>query len=198
MAKSILERISRVEREIKSLCCSVKAIAENSTPTYKVFTALVNQVGAYPDVISDTPLVIGNTYMVRYLASGDDFSNVGYVANEVPFVATGTTPTTWINGSQVIEILSSVFPTFEVIENTLGITLTVSCKDAISFFINSNLPVFIQNKTVCFPSGFLDNNEIIQSRGISRLNNSTIVLGQVTPLGNYSDYPYPIEIKVYN
>jgi hypothetical protein len=165
---------------------------------YKVYTALVTQVGTYPDVISDTPLVIGSTYVVYYLAPGDDFSNVGYVATNVAFVATGTTPTTWTNGSQIAEIISSVFPTFEVVENTLGITLTSSYINLNSFSLNSDLPVFLQNKTVCSPYGFLDNNDASQSKGISRLNDSTIILGQMSPLGSYSDYPYPIEIKVYN
>ena len=44
-------------------------------------------------------LEIGSTYVISYLEPGDDFSNVGYVSEEVPFVATGTTPTTWTNGT---------------------------------------------------------------------------------------------------
>ena len=46
-------------------------------------------------------LVIGTVYRITTFAAGDDFTNVGATSNAtgVQFVATGTTPTTYSNGS---------------------------------------------------------------------------------------------------
>jgi hypothetical protein len=167
----------------------------SSGVNYKSYAALVTQVGSYPVISSGTPLVIGVTYMVVYLAPGDDFSNVGYVAESVPFVAIGTTPTTWTIDSQVIEPISSVFPTFEIIENTLGIILTPSPRGGSSFFLNSNLPVFLQNKTFLSPQTFMTTNFLFQGSGLARYNDSQLVLAGFT-LGDVS--PFTIKIEVYN
>jgi len=46
-------------------------------------------------------LVIARQYKIVTFVAGDDFSNVGAASNAsgVTFTATGTTPTTWTNGS---------------------------------------------------------------------------------------------------
>lgn len=67
-------------------------------------------------------LVIGVTYRIDTLQAGDDFSNVGYTAPGVDFVATGTTPTVWANSTEVINVDASA-PVATVLENTLGGTL---------------------------------------------------------------------------
>lgn len=48
-------------------------------------------------------LIVGLEYVITTYVSGDDFTNVGAASNAsgVRFVATGTTPTTWSNGSTV-------------------------------------------------------------------------------------------------
>lgn len=53
-------------------------------------------------------LIVGVTYTITTFAAGDNFSNVGATANATgtQFVATGTTPTTWTNGST----LTATFP----------------------------------------------------------------------------------------
>ncbi|CAN5459252.1 hypothetical protein BH20VER3_BH20VER3_00580 [soil metagenome] len=52
-------------------------------------------------------LVAGKNYQILRFIAGDDFSNVGAPANAAGtvFIATGTTPATWSNGSRVAEIL---------------------------------------------------------------------------------------------
>ena len=51
-------------------------------------------------------LVSGSRYLITSFQAGDNFSNVGASSNGtgVVFVATGTAPTTWTNGSQLEEI----------------------------------------------------------------------------------------------
>jgi len=47
-------------------------------------------------------LVIGTTYRIVLYVTGDDFTNVGGTnSTGIVFVATGTTPTVWTNGSQL-------------------------------------------------------------------------------------------------
>lgn len=51
-------------------------------------------------------LIIGKRYLISTYADGDSFTNVGTASNAsgVEFVATGTTPTTWTNGSALYRI----------------------------------------------------------------------------------------------
>lgn len=173
----------------------VQALEDNS-PNYKSFVGLYTQTGAYPTITTGEPLVIGTTYIVAYLSTGDDFSNVGYVADEVPFIATGTTPTTWTNGSTVREIISSVFPVITPIENTLGITLTTSFKSNSTFLVNINLPVLLENKTFVSPSGIISNDGLmIGGAGFTILNSSTLVSPSFS-IGAMK--PIVFEIRVYN
>lgn len=173
----------------------VQALEDNS-PNYKSFVGLYTQTGAYPTITTGEPLVIGTTYIVAYLSTGDDFSNVGYVADEVPFIATGTTPTTWTNGSTVREIISSVFPVITPIENTLGITLTTSFKSNSTFLVNINLPVLLENKTFVSPSGIISNDGLMMGgAGFTILNSSTLVSPSFS-IGAMK--PIVFEIRVYN
>lgn len=43
-------------------------------------------------------------YVILKLEVGDNFSNVGYVSEGTPFIATGTTPTTWTNNTVVTDV----------------------------------------------------------------------------------------------
>jgi len=63
-------------------------------------------------------LEIGKSYKV-YPSQGDDFSNVGWIDQWNPFVATGTIPAVWANGSFVYN--TSDYPIqIIVFENTIG------------------------------------------------------------------------------
>ena len=83
----------------------------------KVYTALLTEVS--PTTLTSGTLVVGMRYTITTMESGDDFTNVGAAANEsdVVFIATGTTPAVWTEGS---ELDSDGAPIATVLENTLG------------------------------------------------------------------------------
>lgn len=89
---------------------------------YKVYTALLTQIGG-DDPFSITipePLVIGQSYQISQYNEGDDFTNVGAPSNtqDIWFVATGTTPAVWTNGSNLFT--NGGAPVVIVLENTIG------------------------------------------------------------------------------
>ena len=54
------------------------------------------------DMTQGDSFIVGKKYVVDTLEEGDDFSNIGFVAEGDIFIATGTTPTTWTNDSHVV------------------------------------------------------------------------------------------------
>ena len=95
-------------------------------------------------------LIVGRTY-VMVLVAGDDFSNVGYVSDLVPFVATGTTPTTWTNSSRVYEV------EYSVIKNTTGQTIDkvwieTEVMGTYTLTLKWNLSNLDETKTLVLPS----------------------------------------------
>lgn len=64
-------------------------------------------------------LVIGKQYNIRELLVDDDFSNVGFTEVNSQFVATGTTPTRWVNQTKVYDLLES-HPVSTIIHNSIG------------------------------------------------------------------------------
>ena len=57
-----------------------------------------------PTTLTGGTLVIGQQYYIKTFQSGDTFTNVGASSNatDVSFIATGTNPTTWTNGSSLV------------------------------------------------------------------------------------------------
>jgi hypothetical protein len=166
---------------------------------YKVYSALVTQTGSYASLTPGPNFIIGRKYVVEQVynqGTEDNFTNIGFVSIGVPFIASGTTPTNWTSNSPVKIITPNVFPTFNVLENTLGITLTSDYGNTFSQFrLTSDLPVFLEDKTIIVPDAFMNNAYVAQERGVGRLNDTTLILS-ANPLGTYR--PYPLEIKVYN
>lgn len=72
--------------------------ASAEVPNYSAATA-----GVRADFQNSGTLVTGQLYTIVSFAAGDVFTNVGAAANATgqTFIATGTTPTTWTNGSSV-------------------------------------------------------------------------------------------------
>lgn len=68
-------------------------------------------IHCYPSfgtITTSGELVIGKTYVIHILNSGDNFSNVGFTSLHQQFVATNTTPTSWTNATEVEETFCEV------------------------------------------------------------------------------------------
>lgn len=91
--------------------------------SYKVYNAKLTQITE--DIAPNSYLTVGKTYGIVSYVGGDDFSNVANVqqgtinTDGCIFIATGTTPTTWTNGSIIRDMN---YPVSTIDENTLGFT----------------------------------------------------------------------------
>jgi hypothetical protein len=98
----------------------------STSNNYATYKALLTQTGSISGTsINDfyRALIIGETYTITNYVSGDDFSNVANVTTGTinqtgcVFIATGTTPSSWFNGSQLTSLGNLIV---DVLENTLG------------------------------------------------------------------------------
>ena len=93
-----------------------------------------------------TSLEIGVEYIVTYLGNGDDFSNVGYISTNIPFIATNTTPNVWTNYSNLYEVAQPFIGEIEPLIVTANSTYslisesysTIHQQDIIYYDINNN------------------------------------------------------------
>ena len=77
-----------------------------STCDTPILTSSYNQIN---NVLTEVDsLIVGEEYLIETLAAGDDFSNVGYVNDGEIFIATGSTPTAWTNGTVVYNTQESI------------------------------------------------------------------------------------------
>ena len=83
--------LKAVKDVLKSIFSSITSLETNS--------AIVGQVTLVPTTLTSGTLEVGTPYIINTLNVGDDFSNVGYTQNNRYFIATGTTPTSWANGT---------------------------------------------------------------------------------------------------
>ena len=148
MAKTLIEKIKDLKyfaglRDLKTILLdflsTVTALETNSV--------IVGYSTRENVSITSGTLVIGKEYIVGQQETGDDFSNVGYVTDGVPFIATGTTPTTWTNNSTVSYYTGDI----TIIYNDLDPSLIISTGEVnsqfgkTSFIISNNK--FLQAKT---------------------------------------------------
>jgi hypothetical protein len=161
----------------------------NGNLGYKVYTILLSQIirilgGRNPTA----PLVVGNKYWIGGLQEGDDFSNVGFVTNGVPFISTGTTPTIWTNDTEVIDIANSQ-PTITTLQdNITGINVYF---DYILIGIGEESiyrPYILFEKT----GEFLINKTYYSSL-LQRVSND-----QIQTRSGENNLYIPMEIRVYN
>jgi len=77
---------------------TTNTLASADVPNYSASAG-----GVRPDYANSGTLVVGQLYTIVSFTAGDDFTNIGAAANATgqSFIATGTTPTTWTNGSSV-------------------------------------------------------------------------------------------------
>lgn len=122
-------------------------------------------------------LVVGKTYVIGQLCDDglgnyDDFSNVGYVSEGTPFVATGTTPTVWTNGTPVHNLTD--LPTLNVLDSNFENPITIG------FWNNSGI---IRPSLISM--GEFTNNIIQLGGGVSAryIDANTINLNSIVPYG---------------
>ena len=171
----------------------------NANKPYKVFTALLTQSGGYDQTyINGGDLTIGVTYFIDDPAGGD-WTNVGAPNNDTGtyFVATGTTPNAWDDGTL---FYNTGTPVATVLENTIG-NVWFAYDEAGNYRANGDFPT---NKTYVV----LSNIGQVPSDNISITSNiieNTVVLltfsVNLDGTSSYSDdilLTTPIEIRVYN
>jgi hypothetical protein len=179
-------------------------------PSYKVYTALVSQIGSDEQKGEDTGLLtIGVTYYINNDSPGMDFTNVGapnnIAAESTYFVATGTTPASWGSnedtGNNTL-LYNVAAPVVTVLENTIGdVWFVYSSVGEYRMYSNS---LFTSNKTVS-----LNDQTRCIDNGRSTFYNLKITNpdpGQIniTVLNDDLDgindklTSKPIEIRVYN
>ena len=112
-------------------------------------------------------LEVGKDYLIKSLQAGDDFSNVGYVSDGTIFTATGTTPTTWTNSTEVIFITDSLSDllTTKDASVTDGIRFNSKVHESALWFktdINERDKFFLEfsENTYCTGSSVADGTEI--------------------------------------
>lgn len=145
---------------------------------YNSYVALVSQVT--PVTSTSGSLIVGETYTLTTYVSGDDFSNVAQVQSGTIntsgciFIATGTTPTNWTNGSTLV---SWGNPTAIVLENSIGgITFH---RSGTGVYTATRLGAFPLNKTFVLggsPDVTGSGGGDFATLDIRRLDNDTITL----------------------
>lgn len=130
-------------------------------------------------------LIVGEKYTILDFNAGDDFANVATVVSGTinttgcVFTATGTTPTTYTNGSTLAYYVSQKAslaqiggmpkiykalltqtgtdaPVATVLENTLGEVPTFSYLGSGAYQVTSPGGIFVQAKTVLYPITSID------------------------------------------
>jgi len=168
---------------------------------YKVYTALLTQSGDGTETIlyNNSILDIGTSYTFASSYAGDDFSNVGGPLVTVngefdgdSFDATGTTPNSWTNGTQLS--YGSGTPVATVLENTIGEVIWT--RTGIGDYLASNI-LFSASNTIGFVGGHNgSNNMIFDASGTIE----EAILWQYDPVlaQNVDGFDCQIEIRVYN
>lgn len=205
----IFEQLAWLTTRVKRLCCAVEQIQQSGAGSYKVYTALLTQNGGSSVVdVSSGTLTVGVTYTIDVYGNGDDFTNVGAPNNNngILFVATGTTPNNWSNGTNLQ--YNEGAPVVTVLENTIG-NIYWTYSGIGLYYANSN-GLFIPNKTdlqisqnnangaggngnFIFYQGYQNNDDVIVFTTID-----VDLANQISPSADNALSSTPIEIRVYN
>jgi len=174
---------------------------------YKIYTALLSQNAPIPSQTSGT-FTIGQIWTVTSYVAGDDFSNMelisGTTQNETGAVirATDTTPTVWINSSDLsydgapYVVSTDSNGNLAPFENTLG-DVSFGYLE-IGTFVIICIGNLISNKTL-ITTGGISNNGCIYVQAQEPPDSFTIE--STNGAGDYTDslfFDLPIEIRVYN
>lgn len=177
--------VDKSTKELKFLDRYKQQTTLAKAPTYKVVSGYVTQEDI---ALTEGELVIGKTYYIASYTETDDFTNVGADLNEggITFVATGTTPTDWTNGSTLIDVVAS-YPVLNIFENTLG-TITPSWAEGLPYITSNEL--FTEGKTWKTPDVPKDKIELYS------IDSSIISIAAAEP--SLIETGCSFEIRVYN
>lgn len=101
----------------------LRKISNENKSTPKLFRANIKDIS---NDLYEGELVVGKRYVIYQLSGTDDFTNVGFLEIDEPFIATGTTPTIWQSNTEVHLIDFQI----DVLENTIDDGLTVDIDDS--------------------------------------------------------------------
>lgn len=123
-------------------------------------------------------LIVGKRYVIYNgdLQAGDDFTNVGFVTQGVPFEATGTTPTVWTNGTSVATLIAEIFE----FKNTTDTTFTAIINPDSSVIVTFNDAIFLDVNKIFIPSLGNGSWELIDDSNIKF--NNLLVLNSLNPI----------------
>jgi hypothetical protein len=167
---------------------------------YKVYTALLTQSGNGTFTLTSGILTVGAKYEITNFAIGDDFSNVANVirgtinTNGCEFIATGTTPSNYSNGSTLTDTSA---PIATVLENTLGEDVVWSKGKAGSYKASSKIDFELLSTFILCGAVKISNAVIVIT--IDQINKDITL--QTHSSGSLSDdiLDYTsFEIRVYN
>lgn len=196
----------RLPEWLEKLTTRVEVLEDAPAPPtpiapYKVYTALLTQSGGSNGIfISSGTLQIGVTYEIDDPVGNLDFTNVGAPNNNpgTYFVATGTTPNSWGDGTTLI--YNTGAPVVTVLENTIG-NIWWTWQSTGSFWANSN-NLFTQDKTLAFISQSIASEKTVPVIAYTYdFNLTRIQIETYDSTGNPSPdvlNQTPIEIRVYN
>ena len=112
--------------DVKAIDYSGVAVAGAGTPyARKILIADFVRAGKLTFVSTASGFVIGNTY-IAILGVGEDLSNIGFVSDNVPFVATGTTAATYSSSKSAAFDLTNATLTVTEQRDDFGVTLSAA------------------------------------------------------------------------
>ena len=200
----IAPSVDLTERKRKLINDQTEPFTLDEMRGYKVFTALLTQSGGnVSETIFSGLLTIGVSYLLVGTYAGDDFRNVGGPLivsdndfNATYFIATGTTPNSWTQGTEIS--YNTGAPVATVLENTIGnVWFTYG---SVGYYYIYNKNQFDTTKTTYtftyanylsyFTAQFEDGG-IIPALNITTRDSSG------TNIDSYL-FQQPIEIRIYN
>jgi len=160
---------------------NVTGSTSGGVKTYKALLTQTGPLGGTDISAFNYNFIIGETYAIVSYSAGDDFSNIadlqsGTMNNSgCVFIATGTTPTDWSNGSS---LGSQGDLLVNVLENSLGFNLDWSA------------PAYLNNASYVATNTSAQGDNTIPATKTIVTSSSNYVLGPLSP--TYPAFSTPI------
>jgi len=156
------------------------AFVQGQGQGYLVYDATLTQSGDGSTTATSGTLVVGKRYAITTFVAGDDFANVATVISGTinttgcEFLATGTTPTVWTNGSTLTDTSA---PVATVGQNNIGQTMTWAYVSPGVYTVTAGAAAFTANKTqVVLGSGDWSASADFVAIGYTRTSTTVITI----------------------